>query len=299
GERMYRTGDRVRFLRDGAIEFLGRFDFQVKVRGFRIEPGEIEGALRHLAGVREAVVVVREDIPGDRRLVGYVVLEEDAPPVPELRTRLREVLPEHMLPSLLVPLAALPFTQVGKVDRRALPAPEILTAEAGSYVAPRNATEAALAAVWAEVLNVARVGLHDNFFELGGDSILSIQIVARAKQAGIRLTPRQVFELQTVAELAAAAGSAPEVVAEQGLLTGPVPLTPIQRRFFEQGQPEPHHANFSLLLEPRLPVAAAALPALLDRAVRHLSLHHDALRLRFHREGDDWFQTGAGPDAAM
>jgi amino acid adenylation domain-containing protein len=200
GARMYRTGDRVRWADGGALEFLGRTDGQVKIRGFRIEPGEVEAALRRHPRVAECAVVAREDVPGSRRLAAYVVGGADAA---ELREHLRATLPEYMLPAAFVPLASLPLTRNGKLDRAALPAPDYAAA-AERYVAPRTPAEAALAAVWAEVLRIDRVGTEDNFFDLGGDSILGIRTAARARRAGVEITPRLIFEHQTIAAIAAA-----------------------------------------------------------------------------------------------
>jgi amino acid adenylation domain-containing protein len=198
--RMYRTGDRVRWLPEGALEFLGRADFQVKVRGFRIEPGEVEAALRDHPAVRECVVVAREG-GGERRLVAYAA-GADLPDAAGLRAFLRERLPDYMVPTAFVALDEIPLTPNGKVDRRALPAPEAPAAPQDAYEAPRNEVERVLAELWAGVLRVERVGIHDNFFTLGGDSILSIQIIARAAERGIRILPRQMFINQTIAELA-------------------------------------------------------------------------------------------------
>jgi aryl carrier-like protein len=210
GARLYKTGDLVSYLPDGRLDFVGRIDNQVKVRGYRIELGEIEAALCEHAAVREAVVLAREDLPGVKQLVAYFVrspesaeAEASAPTVEELRRSLKERLPEHMVPSVFVPLESLPLTANGKTDRRALPAPrQGASAPAASYVAPRNPTEETLAAVWAEVLGVERVGVDDNFFELGGDSILSIRIIARAGQRGVEISPNQLFLHPTVGELA-------------------------------------------------------------------------------------------------
>ncbi|HEV2145843.1 MAG TPA: amino acid adenylation domain-containing protein, partial [Longimicrobiaceae bacterium] len=291
GARLYRTGDRVRWRRDGELEFLGRTDEQVKIRGFRIEPGEIESALGEQAGVREAVVAVREDAPGQKRLVAYVVAEAEKVSTAELCARLHERLPEYMVPSAFVVLDSLPLNVNGKVDRRALPAPEWEGA-ADRYVAPRTPTEEVLAGIWAEVLRLERAGVHRNFFELGGDSILSIQVVARARQRGLKLTPRQLFERPTVARLAEVVEwvDAGTIEVAQGPVTGEAPLTPIQQRFFEQESPAPHHFNQALLLTPRETLDSVQL----DRALAALEAHHDALRLRFRRSGADaWTQTHA------
>ena len=307
GARLYRTGDLARYLPDGNIEFLGRIDHQVKVRGFRIELGEIEAVLRQHPHLQAAVVLAREDTPGDKRLVAYVVpREEPAPTISELRRFLKETLPEYMVPSAFVYLDALPLTPNGKVDRRALPAPDQTRPELESaYVAPRTREEKILADIWAQVLGVEQVGVHDNFFELGGDSILSIQVIARANQAGLQLTPRQLFQAPTVAGLAAMAGTGRAIEAEQGIVEGPVPLTPIQHWFFEQELPEPHHWNQALLLE----VRQALEPSLLEGAVEHLMAHHDALRLRFtppappesgkEKGGGEWRQVNVGMDGEV
>ncbi|MCB1034769.1 MAG: non-ribosomal peptide synthetase, partial [Acidobacteria bacterium] len=185
---------------DGQLEFLGRIDQQVKIRGFRIEVGEIEAFLEQHAAVAQVAVVAREDVPGQPRLVAYVAPPAGSgrPNPGDLRRFLEERLPAHMVPSLFVPLDALPLSPTGKVDRRRLPAPETeaLVAET-AFEAPRTERERVLAAAWAKVLRVEKVGIHNNFFELGGDSILSIQIASRANQAGLRLTPRQIFENPT------------------------------------------------------------------------------------------------------
>jgi natural product biosynthesis luciferase-like monooxygenase protein/amino acid adenylation domain-containing protein/non-ribosomal peptide synthase protein (TIGR01720 family) len=293
GARLYRTGDRVRWRKDGVLEFLGRQDGQVKVRGYRIELGEVEAALGAHPGLREVAVAAREDGRGGRRLVGYVVPQERPGPTADaLRAFVRERLPEYMVPSAFVEREALPRTRNGKVDVGALPAPEPQAAtRSTAYVAPRNELEERLARVWCQVLGVERVGVDDNFFELGGDSILSIQIVTRAGRDGIELSPRQVFQNPTVARLAAVANTRLAVQAEQGPVTGPVALSPIQRWFFAQEPAQPHHWNMSLFLEVRTALDAAVL----ERALGLVVEHHDALRLRFARGEDGWRQVCAAP----
>jgi amino acid adenylation domain-containing protein/non-ribosomal peptide synthase protein (TIGR01720 family) len=294
GARMYRTGDRARWTTAGELEYLGRMDQQVKIRGYRIELGEIESRLAQHDDVREAVVVVNEE-DGHKRLLAYVVpAGETVPGVGELRSHLGEKLPEYMIPSTFVTLDQIPLTANGKVNRRALPRPDNTRPDlAHAFVAPRNEVERTLASIWAQLLNLSEVGIHDNFFELGGDSIISIQIVARAQQAGLRLTPKQLFQNQTIAQLATIVGTAKVVVAEQGLVTGEVPLTPVQQWFFEQDLSEAWHYNQSLLLEVREGTDAE----LLERAVRKVIEHHDALRMRFVRgpEGE-WRQANAADE---
>jgi amino acid adenylation domain-containing protein/non-ribosomal peptide synthase protein (TIGR01720 family) len=196
----------------------------------------------------------------------------------DLRAFLKEKLPAYLVPSAFVFLDSLPVTSNGKIDRRALPAPESGRTESEApLVSARNPIEERLASIWSDLLGVEKVGIHDNFFELGGDSILSIQIVARANQAGLGLTPRQIFQYQTLAQLAAVAGSNQSAQVEQLTVSGAVPLTPVQYWFFEQNLPNPHHWNQSVLLELR----QALNPARLERVIKELLVHHDALRIRF------------------
>jgi thioesterase domain-containing protein/acyl carrier protein len=204
---MYKTGDLGRWLADGAIEYLGRNDFQVKLRGFRIELGEIEQQLGGLPGVSAAVVLAREDVPGQKRLVAYITLEDAKPGndeiVPTLRHTLQSRLPDYMLPSVYVVLDALPLTPNGKVDRKALPAPDA-TYSAGEYVAPNNSTEAALQAIWLATLAIPSLSVTANFFESGGHSILAVQLIALVnKHFGNVLELRDIFQMQTVREMAA------------------------------------------------------------------------------------------------
>jgi len=295
GERLYKTGDLARYRSDGTIEFIGRADDQVKIHGFRIELGEIEATLNKYPDVSESIVLACADDLGKQRLIAYVVSEPDASAATEqLREFLQEKLPPYMIPSAFVWLKALPLNANGKVDRQALPDPETTRGDLeGTFVGPRTPTEQILADIWAQFLKRDRVDVRDNFFELGGDSILSMQIMAKAHQAGLQLTPQQIFEHQTIAELAEVAGGQSEQVqAEQGWVAGHVPLTPIQHWFFEQQLPEPHHWNQSVLLE---------VPQELDfgrfeQAWKYLLEHHDALRFRFEPTASGWQQTGTEPE---
>ncbi|MEE8525225.1 MAG: amino acid adenylation domain-containing protein, partial [Thermoanaerobaculia bacterium] len=287
GARLYRTGDLARFRPGGSLEFVGRSDHQVKVRGYRVEPGEIEAALIEHPAVQEAVVVAHRDGGGRHRLAAYVAPAAAGQVASALRDFLASRLPRYLVPATFTALAELPKTASGKVDRKRLPDPAAPARD--GYQAPRNEVEEKLQEIWSRVLKVDRVGVDDNFFDLGGDSILSIQIVARASRVGLRLEPRQMFEHQTIAELATATGAsaaegATSVDAEQGLVTGALPLTPIHRWLFEQNLPAPEHFNQALLFElrRRLP------PALLAAACRRMVAHHDALRLRFTASDEAW-----------
>jgi non-ribosomal peptide synthase protein (TIGR01720 family) len=216
--------------------------------------------------------------------------------IPYLRRILKEKLPDYMVPSAFVVLKTLPTTSNGKIDYQALPTPDMVGSQStGAFMAPQTPAERILAGIWAEVLGLERVDIHDNFFALGGDSILSIQIIARAHQAGLRLTPKQLFQQQTIAELATVACiTTPSIQAEQGLVTGPMPLTPIQHWLFEQDMPEPHHWNQAMLLEARQPLDFAVMEA----TVQHLLVHHDMLRARFKRAADGWRQDIVPPEAS-
>ena len=280
GSRMYRTGDLARWRPDGVLEFLGRADAQVKLRGFRIEPGEIEAALLGHAGVAQAAVIAREDgAGGGKRLVGYVVARADAGVDAEaLRGHLARLLPDYMVPSAFVVLDRLPLTANGKLDRRALPAPERPGVAAGR--GPRTPQEEILCGLFAEVLGVARVGIDDNFFALGGDSIISIQLVSRARKAGLVITPRAVFQHQTVAalaEVAVAVESGARTTPSSDIAIGALPLTPIMGWLLESGGPLDRFSQAMLLQTPaglQGDHLKGALQALLD--------HHDALRLRLN-----------------
>jgi amino acid adenylation domain-containing protein/non-ribosomal peptide synthase protein (TIGR01720 family) len=289
GGRLYRTGDLVRQCADGQVEYIGRVDHQVKIRGFRIELGEIETRLLEHEAVREAVVLAL-DMPGGKQLAGYLVSDvaeadeaQQAALREALKAQLKTQLPDYMVPTHLLLLASMPLTANGKLDRRALPMPDP-SLNRQQYVAPSNELEQTLARVWCEVLNLQQVGLHDNFFELGGDSILSIQVVSRARQLGIHFSPRDLFQHQTVQTLAAVASRSQQVSAEQGLLSGESALTPIQHWFFDSAIPERQHWNQALLLEPTQTLNAQHL----EQALLAVLEQHDALRLRFTEEQGAW-----------
>ena len=206
GARIYRSGDLAEYAESGELEYLGRIDHQVKIRGFRVELGEIESALNRHPAIRESVVIAHDGEMGDKRLVAYVVPVGAAPTTTELREHLKPTLPDYMVPALFVVLTALPLTNNGKVDRRALPAPSgERPALEKSFVAPRNETETALAEIWREVLGIEQVGVLDNFFELGGDSIRSITVLSKAEQRGFKLSLEEMFQHPTIAEMAACA----------------------------------------------------------------------------------------------
>ncbi|GKQ38417.1 hypothetical protein ALMP_49490 [Streptomyces sp. A012304] len=287
GSRVYRTGDVGRWRADGQLEYLGRIDDQVKLNGFRIELGEVEAVLARHPKVARAAAAVREDVPGHRQLVGYVVPGAGERPTPEeVLAHTAGPLPAYMVPAAVVVVDTLPLTPNGKLDRKALPAPEFTAADAGEGPGeqPRTALEETLAALFAEVLGRDTVGLHESFFELGGDSIVSIQLVARARRRGIALNPKDVFELKTVAALAARTDLVEEPAApdDSAAGTGPLTPTPIMRWLRERGGPvDAFHQSLLLQVPPELGEGplTEALQALLDR--------HDALRTRLDRTGAD------------
>ncbi|WP_460443933.1 amino acid adenylation domain-containing protein [Amycolatopsis cihanbeyliensis] len=281
GDRLYRTGDLACWTPEGELTFLGRTDEQVKVHGFRIELGEIRSALLAQQEVARAEVVVRADPQGDR-LVAYVVSEPGVTPVPtELRDRLAAELPGHLVPSAVVALEEFPLTPNGKLDRKALPAPEYVTSTGDR---PRTPVEETLCELFAEILRLDRVGIHDNFFDVGGDSIMSVQLVRLARKEGVKLSPRDVFEYKTVAGLAAVAtvdtpaGQVAPAASEEGI--GSVPLTPIIHWMRERGGGVGRFNQTMMLVVP------AELGAdSLEKAVQALLDRHDVLRMRLRRAG--------------
>jgi amino acid adenylation domain-containing protein/non-ribosomal peptide synthase protein (TIGR01720 family) len=294
GARMYRTGDRCRWLATGQLDYLGRRDAQVKIRGYRIEPGEVATVMQQHPGVGQCVVHVRKD-RGVTRLVGYATANPETTEVTNssLRAFAKDRLPEYMVPAVFMILPSIPTTPNGKTDYKALPRPDmnLLISEA-EYVAPRNNLEFKLAGIWQQTLGLHQVSIHANFFELGGDSILSVQIVARATEAGITITVKDIFQRQTIAELATCATFGTVVSAEQGPVTGPVPLTPIQRWYFDQQPAEPAHFNHWMVL----PTLHASLtPGRIEEVLTALCDHHDLLRARFKLQEGEWRQWLVDP----
>jgi hypothetical protein len=304
GSRLYKTGDLARYLPDGNMMFLGRVDHQVKVRGFRVEPGEIEVALGQHAAVREAIVVVREDVPGEKRLIAYIVPRDWGSEIrdsaernlqspisnlqSELRAFLKQLLPDYMIPSAFVLLDALPLTPTGKIDRQALPAPELARADMEQpIVMPRTPLEVTLVGIWAEVLGHKQIGIHDNFFELGGHSLLATQLIARLRTAlQVELPVRVLFEAPTVAELAERIATMQQTVLRQpagpiagATREGPLPLSFAQQRLWFLDQLAPGSPFYNI-------AAAVQLHGLLDVAALDYGLsalvqRHETLRTTF------------------
>ncbi|WP_447903369.1 amino acid adenylation domain-containing protein [Pseudomonas serbica] len=300
GERLYRTGDLTRYQAEGTLQYVGRVDHQVKVRGFRIELGEIEARLLQQEAVRELAVLAQDGASG-QHLVAYIVPNDSAvlgdsdgqaTLRESLKAALRQHLPDYMVPAFLLFLGQLPLTPNGKLDRKALPAVDG-SQQQREHVAPRSALEKLLAAIWQDVLAIDNVGLEDNFFELGGDSIVSMQVVSRARQAGILLSPKDLFQHQTIRSLAQAARTGEQSQVDQGPAGGAVALAPVQQWFFEQDIPERQHWNQSLLLIAREPLNVEVL----DRALEQLLTQHDSLRLRYAQVENGWQQTYSAPTA--
>jgi amino acid adenylation domain-containing protein/non-ribosomal peptide synthase protein (TIGR01720 family) len=315
--RLYRTGDLARYLPDGNIEFLGRIDEQVKIRGFRIELGEIEFVINTHSSVAEVVVTAREDVPGDKKLVAYIVpqqskistlkqeaelpssigasffiLNGESLPglIEELRNHLTQFLPDYMVPSFFVYVNQLPLTSNGKIDRQALPSPDLSQRQLeDEYVAPQSQIEKELFSIWSDVLKIEKIGIHDNFFRIGGDSIISIQLISRARLKGIYLSVKDIFNYPTIASLAAVAKTEEDnntFKPDQNVTLGEVPLTPIQHWFFNKNFREHNYFNQSVLLEADERIDRV----LLNKAFSLLISHHDALRFRYTFSGQQWKQ---------
>src|SRR5581483_9471138 len=284
GERLYRTGDVCRWKAGGYIEYLGRVDEQVKVRGYRIELGEIEAALNEHPAVAQAVVLAREDEPGEKRLVGYVVGQRQVSSQ-ELREYLRERLPEYMVPGVFVELAEMPLTANGKLDRRALPRPQLEPADS-AYVGPRTAVEEIVGGIIAEVLRLERVGVEDNFFELGGHSLLATQVVSRMRKLlGVEVPLRSLFTNPTVAALAREAeqrqrggASAAEAIERVGR-EQELPLSYAQQRLWFIDQLEPGSAAYNIPSAVRL--RGRLDEAALRRSLNEIVRRHEVLRTSF------------------
>ncbi|WP_205878058.1 non-ribosomal peptide synthase/polyketide synthase [Mycobacterium camsae] len=286
GSRMYRTGDLVRWRDDGQLDYLGRADAQVKIRGYRIELGEVQTELAAIDGVGEAVVIAREDRPGDKRLVGYVT---GAREVTGIRALLAQRLPPYMVPAAVIKVDALPLTVNGKLDTRALPAPEYQDAD--RYRGPEGAVEEILAVIYAEVLGLDRVGVDEPFFDLGGDSILAMQVVARARAAGVMCRPRDVFVEQTVAGLARIAVAADGDAASVDEGIGELAPTPIMR-WLQSQIGAVHQFNQTMVLQAPAGVTETDVLTILQTLIDR----HAMLRLR--GGGDDWWVPGLGMDVA-
>ncbi len=288
GERIYKTGDIVRYLPDGNIEYIERIDSQVKLRGFRIELGEIESILISYPNIEEAIVIVREDQPNVKNLVAYYTSNEMQIDNNKLEKYLAENLPEYMIPSFFINIENIPLTPNGKVNRKALPKPQhsdIIQNE--EFIAPTTEKEILLAEIWKELLGFDNVGVNDNFFKLGGDSIVAIQMIAKAKQKGLQITPVQIFQNQTLQKLAMVAKKTDVVIAEQNLITGVAPLTPIQKYFFENDFEEPNHWNQSIFLK----VNETLDEKIFKETVTEIIKHHDELRAKFEIINNSWRQN--------
>jgi len=302
--RLYRTGDLVRYLSDGNIEFLGRVDYQMKIRGFRIEPGEIEEAIRQQPHIRETVVIAREDQPGIKRLVAYVVLHRKSSlSMNGLRSFLKEKLPNYMVPSAFVVLDSLPLMPNGKVDRKSLPAADVGRPDLeGSFVTPRTPLEETLAGIWCEILGLKEVGINDDFFELGGHSLLATQVMSRVKNAlHVEIPLRRLFETPTIAGLADEIGKnfsagerhlAPIAPASR---EGGLPLSFAQERmwFFDQLKPGSSTYNMRLTLRLTGDINMGSLEQSLSEILRR----HEVLRTTFVTQNDQPVQVVASPGA--
>ena len=287
--KLYRTGDQARYLPDGNLEFLGRLDYQVKIRGFRVELSEVENALNQHPKIQQSVVISQKNNQTSQTLLAYVVGSNNALVRSEVTGWLQQKLPEYMLPSTFILLDQLPLTPNGKVDRHRLSSKEFtqkepLRAET-HYTAPESPWETYLTDLWAQCLRVESVGIHDNFFDLGGDSITAIQIAAQATEAGLSLSPQHILQQATVSRVLAQTNPGHALHYTQGETFEPVPLTPIQQAFFEQGVADAQHWNQSLLLE-----VPSLQPKALEAALQQLVQHHSVLRCQFTLEESGWQQ---------
>jgi amino acid adenylation domain-containing protein/non-ribosomal peptide synthase protein (TIGR01720 family) len=286
---LYRTGDMARWLPDGNIEFLGRLDLQCKIRGFRIELGEIESELLSNNDIKEAVVAAKEDKNGDICLCAYIVTEKEFT-VSHLRSYLSERLPDYMLPSFFIPVDKIPLTVSGKVDRNGLPEPGAMNLNSDMvYIGPRNIIEKELAEIWQRVLGINTISINDNFFEIGGDSIKTIQIVSRMKKAGYKLEMRDIFKNPQISSLVPLVKKI-ERIADQSAIIGTVPLTPIQKRFFENQIIDNHHYNQAVMIVLGEGFDQEAVKAVFSK----IQKHHDALRMTYRENNEEIIQVNQG-----
>lgn len=277
GELIYRTGDIAKWLEDGNIEYMGRLDDQVKLRGFRIELGEIEHRLRELAEIDDAKVIMDEN-NGDKYLGAYII-ENITIEISEIKNKLKEVLPDYMIPAQIMKMETFPINKNGKVDKNALPKFKIISDK--EYEAPRNDKEADILKVFKEILGVEQIGIRDSFFELGGDSIKAIRMVSKIRGLGYEVSVSEVMQQKTIAALAVKAQSIDTLTIEQGEVSGRVLLTPIQVQFFESNLANPHHLNQSVMFESDQKIAIASL----KKSLTALTHHHDMLRTLYPDDG--------------
>ncbi|WP_416043140.1 fengycin non-ribosomal peptide synthetase FenE [Bacillus halotolerans] len=282
GEQMYRTGDLARWLPDGTIEYVGRADDQVKIRGYRVELGEIESALRHIDGVKEAAALARTGQLGSKELYAYISVKEGTD-AEQVRTHLSQKLPGYMMPAYVIEMDALPLTANGKLNRKALPEPDITSKQ--TYVPPRNDLEEQLAIIWQEVLGTQRIGIEDSFFELGGDSIKALQVSARLGRYGWSLHASDLFRHPNIKDLSAVIRKTERVI-DQGSVEGAVPWTPIQHWFLSQDIEDRHHFNQSVMLFSPDCLSENALRA----SLKKLAEHHDALRMIYRDDSGQQIQ---------
>ena len=287
-EKLYRSGDMVRFLADGDMEYLGRIDHQVKIRGFRIELGEVESQLLKHADIKEAAVIAREDSEKDKYLCAYIVSDEELK-VSMIREHLCKDLPDYMIPSYFVQLDKLPLTSNGKLDRKALPEPDGSISTGVVYEAPTNETEEKIVNIWKEVLGAERVGVNDNFFELGGDSIKAIQVSSKLHKYGMRIDLKEIFTNPRIKELSKHV-KVSNRKAEQGAVEGETLLTPIQGWFFEQKLKHENHFNQAVMIYRKEGFEEGAV----KEAFHHIVKHHDALRMVYTRKDDTIIQYNRG-----
>ncbi|MDO3652556.1 plipastatin non-ribosomal peptide synthetase PpsC [Bacillus subtilis] len=286
GDRLYRTGDLARWLPDGTIEYVGRIDDQVKVRGYRVELGEIESALRQIDGVKEAAVLARTAQTGSKELFGYISVKAGTN-AEQVRSLLARSLPNYMIPAYIIEMETLPLTSNGKLNRKALPEPNFTSKQ--TYAPPRNDLEDQLVLIWQEVLGIQRIGIEDSFFELGGDSIKALQVSARLGRFGLSLQVSDLFRHPKIKDLSPFIRKSERII-EQGPVQGDVPWTPVQQWFFSQDIEERHHFNQSVMLFHSGRLSENALRP----ALKKLAEHHDALRMVYRNDGRRWIQINQG-----